>query len=338
MKGRGEREIPRTPPPPPGTNSIVWHDSHMRKSGVIRPGIETGSPCWEVSRLTAQLRDPSVSRRGRSVRGTEQRLNARPGGGTGVPRGNPPTSGIVRRDPHIRESRGTAPLGIEPASLWRISYPWLRADVSDVSTSGTSFIAASQVKVPAHLELSSTFEAERRRSDKCDTATHIKCAIGMEYGAAPECKGGGKREIPEKNLADKRETSDTIPTCENPGGTPPVIELGSSWREACRLTTILQRPRVRLDLQKNKENTMLHNDFPYVRRKHFARETYISQAIREAAVAEWLDCSPPDKANRLTPRPDHTQAFTRGNRAARCRWSADLLGNLPRSTALEFRR
>ncbi|KAJ8888931.1 hypothetical protein PR048_008425 [Dryococelus australis] len=28
----------------PPTNCIVWHDSHMRKSGVTRPGIEPGSP------------------------------------------------------------------------------------------------------------------------------------------------------------------------------------------------------------------------------------------------------------------------------------------------------
>ncbi|KAJ8869507.1 hypothetical protein PR048_028498 [Dryococelus australis] len=33
----------------PPTNGIVRHDSHMRKSGVIRPGIEPGSP-WEANR------------------------------------------------------------------------------------------------------------------------------------------------------------------------------------------------------------------------------------------------------------------------------------------------
>ncbi|KAJ8891260.1 hypothetical protein PR048_010776 [Dryococelus australis] len=30
------------------------HDSHLRKSGVSRPGIEPSSPCWEASSLTAQ--------------------------------------------------------------------------------------------------------------------------------------------------------------------------------------------------------------------------------------------------------------------------------------------
>ncbi|KAJ8877667.1 hypothetical protein PR048_022122 [Dryococelus australis] len=43
MRGRGEREI-NAP-----SNVIVRHDSHMRKSGVTRTGIEHGSHCWEAS-------------------------------------------------------------------------------------------------------------------------------------------------------------------------------------------------------------------------------------------------------------------------------------------------
>ncbi|KAJ8870688.1 hypothetical protein PR048_029712 [Dryococelus australis] len=43
---------PRENPP---TNGIVWHDdSHLRKSGANRPGIEPVSPWWEASSLTAQ--------------------------------------------------------------------------------------------------------------------------------------------------------------------------------------------------------------------------------------------------------------------------------------------
>ncbi|KAJ8889355.1 hypothetical protein PR048_008854 [Dryococelus australis] len=42
---------PREYPP---TNGIVWHDSHMRKSGVTQPGSELGSLWWDASRLTAQ--------------------------------------------------------------------------------------------------------------------------------------------------------------------------------------------------------------------------------------------------------------------------------------------
>ncbi|KAJ8867221.1 hypothetical protein PR048_031019 [Dryococelus australis] len=44
----------------PPTNGIVQHDSHMRKSGVTRPGTEPGSPWWEASRLTAQPQWPRV--------------------------------------------------------------------------------------------------------------------------------------------------------------------------------------------------------------------------------------------------------------------------------------
>ncbi|KAJ8881138.1 hypothetical protein PR048_017611 [Dryococelus australis] len=44
----------KTGPTASPTNGIVHHDSHMRKSGVTRPGIEPGSPWWEASSLTAQ--------------------------------------------------------------------------------------------------------------------------------------------------------------------------------------------------------------------------------------------------------------------------------------------
>ncbi|KAJ8870270.1 hypothetical protein PR048_029291 [Dryococelus australis] len=50
-EGAGEAGDPREDPP---TNGIVRHDSHLRKSGVTRPGIEPGSHWWEASRLTAQ--------------------------------------------------------------------------------------------------------------------------------------------------------------------------------------------------------------------------------------------------------------------------------------------
>ncbi|KAJ8881865.1 hypothetical protein PR048_018351 [Dryococelus australis] len=43
----------------PLTNGIVRHYSHMRRSGVTRPGIEPGSQWWEASRLTASHRGPT---------------------------------------------------------------------------------------------------------------------------------------------------------------------------------------------------------------------------------------------------------------------------------------
>ncbi|KAJ8875314.1 hypothetical protein PR048_023209 [Dryococelus australis] len=45
----------------PPTNGIVRHDSHMRKSGGTRPGIEPESPWWEARRLTAQPPGPPRS-------------------------------------------------------------------------------------------------------------------------------------------------------------------------------------------------------------------------------------------------------------------------------------
>ncbi|KAJ8866153.1 hypothetical protein PR048_033677 [Dryococelus australis] len=53
------RSIHRENPP---TNGIVRHDSHMRKSGMTRPGIELGLPWREESRLTDQLPRPLFKR------------------------------------------------------------------------------------------------------------------------------------------------------------------------------------------------------------------------------------------------------------------------------------
>ncbi|KAJ8873728.1 hypothetical protein PR048_024562 [Dryococelus australis] len=50
----------------------------------------------------------------------------------------------------------------------------------------------------------------------------------VEYGAAPEFKGGEKRENPEKTRIIAA-SSATIPTFENPGATPPGTEPGSPW-------------------------------------------------------------------------------------------------------------
>ncbi|KAJ8869105.1 hypothetical protein PR048_030669 [Dryococelus australis] len=173
----GETGDPRENPP---TSGIVRHDSHLRESGVNRPGIEPGSHWWEASSLTAQspcfpppfrreepyekrsryeettkagftrckmsanlTRDADLAReflaqvcvQGASctklgdragliflVQGdascdpigpcllvievsTEQCWNAR-AGETGAPREDPPTSCIVRHDPHMRKSGG----------------------------------------------------------------------------------------------------------------------------------------------------------------------------------------------------------------------------------------
>ncbi|KAJ8866728.1 hypothetical protein PR048_032589 [Dryococelus australis] len=87
------------------------------------------------------------------------------------------------------------------------------------------------------------FEADKRGSNKGDTATCIKCAIDAtrkalnwrteflvkrgDNEAAQECKGGGKREIAEKTRLPAA-SSGTTPTCETP--------------EASSLTTTIPRP------------------------------------------------------------------------------------------------
>ncbi|KAJ8895582.1 hypothetical protein PR048_000918 [Dryococelus australis] len=56
----------------PPISGIVRHDSHMRKSGLNRQGIEPGSPCWEVSSLTIQPPWPPSREVGQGVVGVSQ--------------------------------------------------------------------------------------------------------------------------------------------------------------------------------------------------------------------------------------------------------------------------
>ncbi|KAJ8891644.1 hypothetical protein PR048_004172 [Dryococelus australis] len=64
-------------------------------------------------------------------------------------------------------------------------------------------------------------------------------APAATYGAAPDSKGGGKREIPEKTRRPVA-SSGTIPTCDNLEATPPGIEPGTPW-EASSVTTTPSR-------------------------------------------------------------------------------------------------
>ncbi|KAJ8871791.1 hypothetical protein PR048_028131 [Dryococelus australis] len=56
----------------PPTSGIYRHDTHLRKYGVVRPGIEPGSPRWEASRLTAQPPRPIYTGYGHSVKIKDQ--------------------------------------------------------------------------------------------------------------------------------------------------------------------------------------------------------------------------------------------------------------------------
>ncbi|KAJ8880952.1 hypothetical protein PR048_017425 [Dryococelus australis] len=82
-----------------------------------------------------------------------------------------------------------------------------------------------------------------RQSEEIWAALNIEIlrADEGEYGAASECKGWGKRDIPEKTRRPAASPG-TIPTCENPEATLPGIEPGSPKWEASNLTTTPPRP------------------------------------------------------------------------------------------------
>ncbi|KAJ8866171.1 hypothetical protein PR048_033695 [Dryococelus australis] len=57
---------------------------------------------------------------------------------------------------------------------------------------------------------------------------------------------------------------------------------------------------------------------------------YSYNKVEGAAVAEWLNCWPFKKANRVQSSAEYSPGiFARGNRAGQCRWSAGFLGVLP---------
>ncbi|KAJ8871386.1 hypothetical protein PR048_027703 [Dryococelus australis] len=72
-------------------------------------------------------------------------------------------------------------------------------------------------------------------------APNTKVLRTNEGEAIAGMRGRGKREISEKTRR-PAEKSDTIPTCENPGATPPGIKPGSPWWKASSLATTPPRP------------------------------------------------------------------------------------------------
>ncbi|KAJ8870822.1 hypothetical protein PR048_027121 [Dryococelus australis] len=64
--------------------------------------------------------------------------------------------------------------------------------------------------------------------------------------------------------------------------------------------------------------------------RHLVLETYgrswMKQSSGGAAVAERLACFLPPRRAGLNPRPGHSRIYACGNRAGRCRWSADMYG------------
>ncbi|KAJ8873629.1 hypothetical protein PR048_024451 [Dryococelus australis] len=114
-----------------------------------------------------------------------------------------------------------------------------------------------------------------------------------KYGAAAECKSGGKRE----NLGKTRQAksaSVTFTTCQN---------LGYHARNRAQFAYRVSPP---------------------------GRRFVYSSVFEGTTVSERLDCWPPTTAKWVQfPGPGHSRIFASGNSAGRCSWSADFLWDLP---------
>ncbi|KAJ8867894.1 hypothetical protein PR048_031699 [Dryococelus australis] len=212
---RGKRDIPKKKTP---TNGIVRHNSHMRGSGVTRPGIEPGSPWREASRLTAQPPRPPWVRAGMKGRGD----------------GRSP-----RRRAHQRHRPARIPPGIEPGSPWREASvliaqpPW---PLSKIKSQGLT------VDV---LWLPSWPPADR--NDRAGTAPALRA--GCRWPQLPIIlllAAGMQERWKWEILLENPPTSDIIQHdshLRKSGVTQPGIESGSPWLKASSLTAQPPRPR-----------------------------------------------------------------------------------------------
>ncbi|KAJ8881982.1 hypothetical protein PR048_018470 [Dryococelus australis] len=185
--GRGETGDSRENPP---TSGIVRHNSHMRKYGVTRPGIEPGSPWWEASRLTAQPPWPLCTRR-RNILEVELRQ------GTEVTVAeqlacSPPTKTIWVQSPagslrifRMWESCRTMLLvggfyrgsPVSPAALYSPQSPSLALKTSMLRAAKISSLTSSRASV------------------KCESASYLRCVLSDDGGGTGRVVGGRVRGV-----------------------------------------------------------------------------------------------------------------------------------------------
>ncbi|KAJ8885849.1 hypothetical protein PR048_012055 [Dryococelus australis] len=182
----GETGDPRESPP---TSGIARYDSHLRKSGVNRQGIEPGSPWWEASRLTA--------RAGRTNIAPIRVLMIL------VPKQAPCSLTTFHHASRFGDRAGSVQpeyVNVEPLSVSpRIS----------CHASLSKNVDANSGKFLGRREMQSGIP-------NCHGLLRVWSSAGMQRR--------GKREILEKTLR-RAASSGTIPTYENPRATPPGIVL-----------------------------------------------------------------------------------------------------------------
>ncbi|KAJ8885947.1 hypothetical protein PR048_012153 [Dryococelus australis] len=104
-KGGVKREIPKKPI---DQRHLQKQFLCMENPGATLPGTEASSHWWEASTLAAKSPRPTITE-GKLLASVEQRRNGR-AWESEDPRVNPPTSGIVRHDSHMRKP-GSGPAG-----------------------------------------------------------------------------------------------------------------------------------------------------------------------------------------------------------------------------------
>ncbi|KAJ8872214.1 hypothetical protein PR048_025816 [Dryococelus australis] len=206
MEGWGKREIQEKTRRPTASSGTM---PTCENPGETLPWIEPGSPWWEASSLTAQPPRPlSCTCICSSLSGI-----------SGVKRSRRLNMGVLR--PGEGEAR------IRTQNLPRLK---TGGAPTSCATRGRRFPRAKIGSEPTGSITQFALVSGELRG-RCATA-----APSGSAGASLKCKGGGKREYPEK-IHQQAASSSTIPTCENPGVNPLGIKPGSPWWEASALAT-----------------------------------------------------------------------------------------------------
>ncbi|KAJ8872131.1 hypothetical protein PR048_025733 [Dryococelus australis] len=245
MKERREREIPEKTRRPTASSGTI----PTCENPVAWPDIEHVSPWWEASVLTAQPPSPLSWYRDGGNAAVTQDSGAQPMSGhfsTGE-------ETIGRRCYGRREGVPISCLCLVlckssclSLSLGKAEPIWSSAGIVSAGETGDSRENPdNQRRRTAQFPRTKFQErpiVNRTRDLRCSQHRGEPERVKRsEYGAAPECKGGGKREIPEKTHRPVA-SSGTMTTCENPGVIRPEIEPCSHWWAASSLTTPPLRP------------------------------------------------------------------------------------------------
>ncbi|KAJ8885892.1 hypothetical protein PR048_012098 [Dryococelus australis] len=322
MRGRRKQDIfEKTRQPAASSGTIPTCEN----PGVTRLGIEPGSPWWEASRITAYLNSKFTFKK--TVTGSRwsggkldlwSSAGIKGGGGNGSSPRTLATNGIVRHDSHMRKTG-------EPAG-----------DRTQIAFVGGERVNRSNTAAPIFKESSSgESHCEQRQAALIIMrfkSSYLRGSRGENnYTLRQRARGTADRESKfisrygnERTGVKYHRQAVWFPDSKNTG-------LGPRGRRVRRVVAQGGRPLTTNSAQKPGGKNHLHLGFSPPPNHHMilihptstlgkARDHFSS--YRDRKMTEKSGSNPRRGRSRIF-------AYVDGNRAGRCSWSVDFLGDLP---------